>query len=440
MQRFRSFTWFLMIAAFALVLGCKPDSRELVGRGKSAFERGKYEEALENFNAALENDPNNLDALAGIGEVYLKQKKADEAIAAFEDAIAKADNDGAKKSLGLQLTDAHLFKAEDMWRKGVYRADSHVEDEIEKLILTVTETADGKTKEKAYALLISLYDYQFERYRGEHSKLGDGMTEEQRNKELAHIDKVFSTVRPYPEFKRRMRDRVKELTEQAFFAKANEQFTTKIKPVLDADPNVTVDDQTITMVVSIPLSEATLALDLTDPEVYPVAMGPYYTMAKRETVKVTGFVVAGMLGQNSLKQNILPDKVESYTIVKEELFEDMTEPKVPVKMVKITGSISLEEIRQLAFEYQLYLDTEAKLGSATPGSMPVGDGGATTNAPSDGAPADGADGTTPEGPTDGAPADGAPADGAPADGAPADGAPAGGAAPVEGAAPEGATP
>ncbi|MFO1372794.1 MAG: tetratricopeptide repeat protein [Candidatus Competibacteraceae bacterium] len=56
------------------------DERERLKRGKALLRQKDYNEALTEFKAILENNPKSINALLGIGLIYLKQEQLDEAL------------------------------------------------------------------------------------------------------------------------------------------------------------------------------------------------------------------------------------------------------------------------------------------------------------------------------------------------------------------------
>jgi len=67
----------------------KDDPATLIARGKSqlALGKGKYPMAQQDFNKALELDPNNAEAAAGLGEVHFGNGKYEEGIEALSKSI-----------------------------------------------------------------------------------------------------------------------------------------------------------------------------------------------------------------------------------------------------------------------------------------------------------------------------------------------------------------
>ncbi len=345
----------LLVVSF-LVLGCEPSAGEWVGKGRSAFDRGLFDESLEHYQKALSIDPNRIDAVMGMADVYLKQGKYEEALKHLSGALETFQQAGVRKELNEKLGDAYLLKAEQVWRAGKYRQSPEVEVEIEEAALEATKLGVSNTKNKAFALLTSLYDYQFENLRGQYAGLSAEEASALQEKELAHVDKVFRTIRPSPEFRKRMRDRVKELTQEAFYRRASQSFAERVRPALEVDPNVTADEEKLRVITRIPAGEELLAEGLTPDERHRL-MQPYLQLSKRQTLEVSGIVIAGMLGIDRMRRSIRPESVMSFLVERDEL---TVNPEDNAPLVLVEASISLKELFDLAFDYQLYLETEAK--------------------------------------------------------------------------------
>jgi tetratricopeptide (TPR) repeat protein len=64
-----------------------PSANEHVALGTEYYEQGKLDEAVAEFQAAIELEPDNADAYRNLGTAYLEQGKDEEAAAAYEQAI-----------------------------------------------------------------------------------------------------------------------------------------------------------------------------------------------------------------------------------------------------------------------------------------------------------------------------------------------------------------
>jgi len=68
-------------------------AESLTADGWALFEQGKYEEAIDKFNEALELDETYADAYNGLGWSYAKLDQLSDALSAFADCIANGMND-----------------------------------------------------------------------------------------------------------------------------------------------------------------------------------------------------------------------------------------------------------------------------------------------------------------------------------------------------------
>ncbi|MCP5195233.1 MAG: tetratricopeptide repeat protein [Gammaproteobacteria bacterium] len=64
------------------------NGKERLKKGKTLMRQKHYDEALLEFSAILENNPDSFDALLGIGSVYMKQNQIQEALSYFAQARA----------------------------------------------------------------------------------------------------------------------------------------------------------------------------------------------------------------------------------------------------------------------------------------------------------------------------------------------------------------
>ncbi len=80
----------MLLAAVFVLAGC--GSVALQVKANSALQNKRYDEALATYQEILKSDPNNVEALKGIGETYLRMKKGPEAVSPLEKAY-KADPD-----------------------------------------------------------------------------------------------------------------------------------------------------------------------------------------------------------------------------------------------------------------------------------------------------------------------------------------------------------
>ena len=66
--------------------------RNYYGYGSAYFQHGYYDQAEASFQLALKDDPSNAEALYGLGSVYLKQEKNNEARESFERTVKLKTN------------------------------------------------------------------------------------------------------------------------------------------------------------------------------------------------------------------------------------------------------------------------------------------------------------------------------------------------------------
>ena len=62
-------------------------------KGVELFDKKMYSEAIDEFNQALELDPEQVAIVSRVGDAYLQMKKYDDALASYEKAIALTPND-----------------------------------------------------------------------------------------------------------------------------------------------------------------------------------------------------------------------------------------------------------------------------------------------------------------------------------------------------------
>jgi len=73
--------------------------------GLKLADQGKYQEAIEEFNKALEKDPEQSNIMAHIADCYSKMDKNNEAVEMYQKAIGVSPNDGALyTNLGVVLS------------------------------------------------------------------------------------------------------------------------------------------------------------------------------------------------------------------------------------------------------------------------------------------------------------------------------------------------
>lgn len=70
--------------------------RSFVNKGVDNYEKKQYAEAEINFRKGLEKETNNFNAHFNLGDTYFKQKKYDDAIKSYQNAIAKTNDPNLK--------------------------------------------------------------------------------------------------------------------------------------------------------------------------------------------------------------------------------------------------------------------------------------------------------------------------------------------------------
>ncbi|NPU83801.1 MAG: tetratricopeptide repeat protein [Syntrophaceae bacterium] len=104
----------LLLAAVFALAGC--GSAVLQVKANAALQGKRYDEALAAYQEILKADPNNGEALKGIGETYLRMKKGPEAVAALEKAYKQDPNRRTTINLGLAYAETGNYgKAIDTW-------------------------------------------------------------------------------------------------------------------------------------------------------------------------------------------------------------------------------------------------------------------------------------------------------------------------------------
>ena len=87
-----------MLVALWMVTGCTTP----YGQGRSALRQGNYDEAARYFEQALAQDPNRVDALAGLGIARYKEGLLDEAVNTLSGAVIRGPHhETAQLYLGL---------------------------------------------------------------------------------------------------------------------------------------------------------------------------------------------------------------------------------------------------------------------------------------------------------------------------------------------------
>lgn len=118
-----------------------PDARGVGGMdfGATLLGRGKQEEAVEQFQAALQEQPDNVVAHRGLATKRLQQQRLEEAARYFEELLQlKPDDVSAMNDLGqIRLKQGRLPEAAELFRRalsifaGLAAARAHLESIIE---------------------------------------------------------------------------------------------------------------------------------------------------------------------------------------------------------------------------------------------------------------------------------------------------------------------
>jgi Flp pilus assembly protein TadD len=88
-----------------------PDAAAYVRLGEACARAVRIDQAVAAFRAALELDPDNGDALSGLGSVLVRKNALTEAIVILEKAAVRSDSPGIWNRLGLAQTLAGRFAA-----------------------------------------------------------------------------------------------------------------------------------------------------------------------------------------------------------------------------------------------------------------------------------------------------------------------------------------
>lgn len=97
----------------------KYDAEQLVQGGNSKRYAEAYDEAISEYNKALNLDANNFNAFMGLGEVYKARRNYSDAIESAEKAYAVAS--GENKTLALTLK-FEVYKAQGNWNESIETA------------------------------------------------------------------------------------------------------------------------------------------------------------------------------------------------------------------------------------------------------------------------------------------------------------------------------
>jgi tetratricopeptide (TPR) repeat protein len=86
-----------LLAALSLA-GCGPAARGHFEKGNALYEEMQFAEAVEEYEKALELEPDNVDVMSNLGVTYYRLGKLDEAIEVYNRAITAAPEDADIRS------------------------------------------------------------------------------------------------------------------------------------------------------------------------------------------------------------------------------------------------------------------------------------------------------------------------------------------------------
>ena len=131
----------LLLAAVVIFTGCGSRQKENYKEAELNLEKGHYEEALEGFQQAVSDDVNIMESWRGEGIALLKLNRYEEAIQAFETALAQE-----KGSKGIRR-DIWLYKATAEYKNG----------DPQTALTSVQSAAELDGDEQCYLLMGKLY-------------------------------------------------------------------------------------------------------------------------------------------------------------------------------------------------------------------------------------------------------------------------------------------
>lgn len=99
-----SLALFIVVAMLAalvtgLFFGLSKSPEELIRDGKTALQQGKYADALKSFQSAVDKDPNNVDALIGLGLAQYYSGNAADAVTNLKKALELDPNNPDKEQI-----------------------------------------------------------------------------------------------------------------------------------------------------------------------------------------------------------------------------------------------------------------------------------------------------------------------------------------------------
>jgi len=138
----------LTVLAFCLILAlpCEAGKRGMVKKGRSNYEKENYLEALQEFEAALQEDQNSDILNFNAGTAAYKNEKYQEAVEYFSKALLGEDDALKKKAyynLGNSLYGFGISKEEEDLQTAVASLEKGI-GEYEKVIASDPEDEDAK--------------------------------------------------------------------------------------------------------------------------------------------------------------------------------------------------------------------------------------------------------------------------------------------------------
>ena len=131
----------LLLAAAMALTACGNQQKENYKEAELNLEKGHYEDALEGFQQAVSDDIKLMESWRGEGIALLKLNRYEEAIQAFETALAQE-----KRSKGIRR-DIWLYKATTEYKNG----------DPEAALTSVQSAAELDCDEQCYLLMGKLY-------------------------------------------------------------------------------------------------------------------------------------------------------------------------------------------------------------------------------------------------------------------------------------------
>ncbi|BAC89843.1 MAG: tetratricopeptide repeat protein [Aphanocapsa lilacina HA4352-LM1] len=119
----------------------KANSRDRLKLAGTLFREKRYDEALEEATAILEEEPSSLQALMLTGSVYLKTKRFDEALDAFQKAL-RVDPLSPQACLGIGM--AHLRKKDYKQATVAFESALKLDPKSAKAYITLGMSALGQ--------------------------------------------------------------------------------------------------------------------------------------------------------------------------------------------------------------------------------------------------------------------------------------------------------